>query len=344
MSFYEYASVERVAPNDIPSQHHPGTVLESGVAVRIADHGFISIRDGSKFEGANHPADPHDTSVDVNKPTRPMMVVAATGNVGNPIEHRAPTQMGETDAASYMKIAARLLPNLNRFVLYVDNESPPGFNDFHQLVDYYKGFFSWLETQPAGDATIRPGIYAHLNLLGELLNEFPYLYVCDVGYGNRVYQTTVDPESTLRDQSGLAVEFLASKNNAIPSDGSRLPRNLVEASSGRGPKQNWLIWPTVWQWEGNSTGQLSRTPAAERVDGFPVQFNPWGVDYDSSLVDDPAYPSVSPRLAACVTADGGLLIAENLRVSTGMKGDRAGALRVVNMSVPSSPKIVTVTH
>ena len=345
MTYYQYTSVERVAPGDVPAPHHPGTVLEASIAVRYTDHGFLGISDQRKFEGANHPTDPHNTSVDPNKPRpRPMMVVLATEEIGNPIEQRATSQMGAADAASYMGIAAKLVPHLSRFVLYIDNESPPSFNDFHHLVDYYKGFYSWLETQPAGDVTIRPGIYAHLNLLGELLQEFPYLYICDVDYGRRVYRTVIDPESTHRNRAGLAAEFFASRNNAIPSAGSGPPRNLVKATGGRGPKQNWLVWPAVWQWEGNNTGQLSKTPAAERVDGFPIQFNPWGVDYDSALVDDPAYPSVSPRLTICVTADGGLLIAENLRVSTGMTGDRAGAVRVVNISAPSPPKVVAVTH
>lgn len=342
MTFFQYDTVEVVNPAT-------NEVLEKK-AVRLTDGGWRGF-DGSEFRAISYnPARPHSSVVD--RETHLKMVVKVTTQTGDLIKHHSTSGMGSSDAESYMRNAMSVLPHLSRFVLYVDNESPPPANaDFDFLLDYYKGFYSWLETQPAGTVTMRPGIYAHLEVLGNLLKEFPYLYVVDDNYwgagagGKNLDSKSLNP----RPPSGLRREFVSSTNNAIPFP-STYQRNLVKAASTgtRGPKWDWLIWPTVWQWQGDNTAPLTNTPRAEKVDSFPIQFNPpraqtWKVDYESALVDDPAYPNVSPRIAA-ISNGSAFCVVRLDRISNGAADGRCGTIFAFRISSGATPSWVPLTY
>jgi hypothetical protein len=174
---------------------------------------------------------------------------------------------------------------------------------FHAMVPFYRGLFRRLEEQPPGAVRVRPGLYAHLNVLGELLAEFPYLYVCDAAYrrGPPPALSSLDPASTHAVPPDR-VEWQVSANNAIPQSA---PRNLMPATTvARGPMRPWRVWPAVFQFEGTNVGGLfpGRTAYPFGGTSYMIEFlgggaANWKVDSEASLVDDPAYPSASPRLS-----------------------------------------------
>lgn len=333
LTYYAYETVELMNADGTPRAVR---------SVRVTSNGFRG-DEGGRVQVYDPVLDAHGHQVWYG---RLREVVEANHPPGALITHsEANAATGASDAHRFMKNAADLVPEMRRFVLYVDNESSSS-TDFNRLVQYYTALFSWLETQPPGGVSIRPGLYGHLNVIGELLKEFPYLYVCDVAYpvSPDPKRPALDQDSLNHGPSGLAVEFVASGHNMIPLGESAPPRNLVGAAgpSSRGPKKPWLTWPAVFQWQGDNPAPLSRR--VERVPGSPldIRFNglTWYVDYESALVDDPAYPSVSPRMAACTTGQGEFLIAEILRASTGLENGREGTLRTLSVAGPSPPRPV----
>jgi hypothetical protein len=308
----------------------------------------LSLFDNSGFRQGGHMSffayDPDGNKLDTHQ--IPDTILQNNSRVPNPasnhilIKHLASKSDGENDARHAMQVAtSQATPNLARAVIYLDNESPPDPSDFSSLLDYYRGFFGWLETQPAGNVTIRPGIYGHLNAIAPLLQDFPYLYVIDAAYARGALLDNLDRTSLNPAPFGLAVEFISSAHNLIPQTEGR-NKIAAASSSNRGPGHEWLLWPTGFQWEGTNWGPLSSVPRLQQWEGsrFPISFNAgtWSVDYETALVDDPAYPSVSPRLAAGMkTANGSIPLALILRNSTGVKDGRQGSVKYCSVSPPS---------
>jgi hypothetical protein len=231
---------------------------------------------------------------------------------------------GRTDASEVLKRANSILaPRLVRSVVYVDvEESNPLSKDF---LDYLRGIFSFLETAAPGMMQSRPGIYAHINLITPLLADFPYLYVCDNAYGNRQGRPDLDGQSiTGSPAPPLTVEFQAGVNNAIPRGPSR---NLVTGSNRtRGPRRDWRAWPAIFQYEGDNHAPLSPVRAQQYFQGLSYELFgvPWNnMDYQSALVNDPAYPCVSPRVAV---APGAANVAILTRTTPGDPASLQGVL------------------
>ncbi len=244
---------------------------------------------------------------------------------GRPFPRTFPTAAeGRAQAdAVVARSAAAPFADLERAVIYIDNEDsnlvdrtvtikPEGTDDvrrtfagFNNLLDYYRAMLRRLEQQPPGVVRIRAGFYAHLNVATALLAEFPYLYICDAAYAAGKGNTQLDPGTTMR--TGNRLDWIVNNHNAIPQT---TPRNMMPpARQGRGPTAPWRLWPAVFQYEGDNNAALFpgretyRYGATDyRIEFIPITpANPagnWKIDHESSLVDDPAYPSVSPRIAA----------------------------------------------
>ena len=256
---------------------------------------------------------------------------------------------GETDAAAVRDRANTNAPSFARAVVYVDNEDNNA-QTFANLVQYYRELFGWLERQPPDQVRIRPGLYAKSWVAKALLAEFPYLYLCDVQYpchqplpqcwdvpSSRNPYNTSDPYSMVRGTGG-SITFQPGGPNALPASLSdSAGRPLPPAASGRGPKRPWFAWPTVFQFEGTNRAPLATGTQTAVVAGTPEAFSfqrswAWSVDCESALVDDPAYPSVSPRLA--LSQGPPVLMARVDRVAPPVDQTRQGR-RTISQMVPA---------
>jgi len=259
------------------------------------------------------------------------------GHLWRGVPPRAPTVAdGESEAQAVVAHARAEAPNLARAVIYIDNEDnaddvttvPPSTTQtrtrqtgVRQLLDYYRGLFYWLERQPPDRVRIRPGFYVKLWVVQALLPEFPYLYLCDVQYeraftdqiGDTQFNETLDRLSHTRTPG--RVDFRLSAHNALPAQRTELMGRPIPASAvARGPSRPWLAWPALYQWDGQGRAPLGNPVETVTWAGAPrtIRFDRgqttlpngkllptanWFVDYESALVDDPAFPISSPRVA-----------------------------------------------
>ena len=297
---------------------------------------------------------------------------------GTPLPFHFPTSAdGEAHARDVVarRTTARL-SNLDRAVVYIDNEdSNPGTRHNQELHDvppfaelsdaqrrfsvpgarirvnqggfadmlaFYRGLFGWLERQPPGVVTIRPGLYVHLPVVGALLAEFPYLHICDNIYhrGPPPTLTALDPDSTWRPRPDR-LEWTVSRHNAHAERDSR--SRAPATTAARGPTSAWRAWPAVYQFEGTNGTPLFGGTVSYPFGGtsYTVNFRPttWLVDSEASLVDDPAYPVASPRLAAGTGDPVPLVYVDRIRNSRmpSAARERLGRLSVENLTARGAP-------
>ena len=221
---------------------------------------------------------------------------------------------GERDARGVRDHARAVIPSFSRGVVYIDNEDNSAA--FGNLLDYYRGLFLWLEQQKPDQVGIRPGLYVKLWWALPLLAEFPYLYLCDVQYNRGAllpgvhgdwddvsnpqnpFNVTFDPVSV--SQTATGIQLLPSRKSALPAPATARQGRMSPAAQGRrGPTRDWFAWPSIYQFEGSNRTAPAAGPQTVTLGGATRTINfrgNWGVDYESTLVDDPAFPSVSPRL------------------------------------------------
>jgi hypothetical protein len=272
---------------------------------------------------------------------------------------------GQAEARGILERAHGSIGRIKRFgraIVYVDNEDANANVD----MDFYRGIFEFLEKQGPDSVRIRPGFYGKPWLFDGksfpgFLSEFPYLYFCEATYPRSAHLSDSDsrrapfkpmpgkenfnwpffdiPDSNPRNvtwepaytdsRSNTGLYFNPHGMNALPP--KITPRLRKPAENGkRGPKKPWLEWPVIYQFEGSNMTIPALGNQSATIAGTPYGFNfssfYSGADFESSVVDDPAYPSASPRLALSKNAP--RFLARLDRVEPPNSGKRRGHIQI----------------